>query len=160
MYIDVYIYDDCLSRHFIRDEIFKDINELVVYHTGNIFINDIIKDDCEESSLDLVYFKLSDYNDIKRNARDAKYYYDNLLFSKGRVFSKTLKEEAGRVKIYYNDGKMYQKNYYNNNKVHKEDGPAVLFYGVDGVEDEFYYLNGEGYSREEWERAIMTKLYW
>lgn len=60
---------------------------------------------------------------------------------------------------HYDDDKtqIARKSYYKGFYLHKEDGPAVIYFDLEGTMfAEFYYLNGEYLSKQEWLEAVET----
>ena len=53
---------------------------------------------------------------------------------------------------YYDSGSVYSECWCLNGKVHNTDGPAIIYYNPDGgISIEYWYLNGERLTEEEFE---------
>lgn len=58
--------------------------------------------------------------------------------------------------------KMYFE-FFINGLLHNENGQAAVYYYASdnyAKPESFYYLNGDEYSKKQYEKQILTKLYW
>jgi len=80
---------------------------------------------------------------IKTN--DLNVVYDLILHDKDGIPA---------LQEFYLNGKLYSKAHHKDDKLHNLNGAARVYYNLKEITDEYYWIEGKYYTKQEWEQKI------